>query len=307
MERHFSDSYHRPYFMGISILVIFMMHLGYSLNYYVGLDSGVIYNFFGHGDFGVDVFFFLSTYGLSISLHQHTLKRFYWNRFLRIVPTYLVFLLICLTLFVTRDVVEILKYVGSSLSGLACMKDFPYSLEWYLPSLILVYAFFPLIDKVGKGMTKLHVGVIALILIGAHIALYALHRGICEMFAMRLPIILLGSIVYHLEKEEGNRHIQLLALLALYGVLMFQGNEFRVTLAIPAVLYLAGKAERLPLHGAIAFCGRYSLEIYLSQFLATTYFMDYYKGDVRLEVVMVVGIVVVLSAVLAMVGKVARR
>lgn len=303
MKSNFSDTYHRPYFMGIAIFAIIMMHLHYSLSLYDGIDVTPLYNIFGYGAFGVDIFLFLSAYGLSCSLHNHTLRRFYSNRIRRIFPVYLLFLFFSLLLFVTHDPIEILKYVFSSISGLSGIRSFPYHVEWFTPCLILVYIFFPLIDKLGSVVSKMHVWLITCIIILMQIGFYTLHWGLYEFIWIRLHIILLGNVIYHLEQKLDGKVIQLLSILGLYGILLFRGNEFRVMLAMPAVLYLAGNAQRLPLHGFFSLLGKNSYEIYLAQFVATTYFMDHYHGNVFIELVGVVAIIVCMGFILFLVRK----
>lgn len=303
MKSNFSDTYHRPYFMGIAIVAIIMMHLHYSLYFYDGIEVAPLYNFFGYGAFGVDIFLFLSAYGLSCSLHNHSLCLFYTNRIRRIFPAYLVFLFVCLPLFVTRDPIEILKYVFSSITGLSGIRSFPYHVEWFTPCLILVYIFFPLIDKLGAAVSKMHVWLISFVIILMQIVFYTQHWGLNELIWIRLHIILLGNIIYHLEQKFDGRIVQLLSILGLYGILLFRGNEFRVMLAMPAVLYLAGYAKHLPLHGFFSLLGKNSYEIFLAQFVATTFFMDRYHGNVFIELIGVAAIIVFASFILSLVRK----
>lgn len=303
MKSNFSDTYHRPYFMGIAMVVIIMMHLHYSLSLYDGIDVTPLYNFFGYGAFGVDIFLFLSAYGLSYSLHNHSLFLFYVNRIRRIYPAYIVFLFVSLLLFITYDPIEILKYVFSSITGLSGIRSFPYHIEWFTPCLILVYLFFPLIDKLGTVVSKMHIWLIAFIIILMQIVFYTLHWGLYEFIWIRLHIILLGNVLYHLEQKHEGKVVQLLSILGLYGMLLFRGNEFRVMLAMPAVLYLAGFTKHLPLHSFFSLLGKNSFEIYLAQFVATTYFMDRYNGNVIIELFGVIAIIVFMSFILCLVRR----
>ena len=74
-----SISNYRSFLMGISIIMIMFFH-----NLWV---RDVIWlmplNFFG--DFGVDVFLFLSGFGIVYSLRKNNLKTFFKNRFVRII------------------------------------------------------------------------------------------------------------------------------------------------------------------------------------------------------------------------------
>lgn len=76
-------SYHRNSIMGIAILWIMMYHMPY-LNSIAGslIGSAILIGFCG-----VDIFFFLSSFGIYYSFQkQQTLKSFYKKRILRILP-----------------------------------------------------------------------------------------------------------------------------------------------------------------------------------------------------------------------------
>ncbi len=300
---HFSDAYHRPYFMGISIIIIFLMHIWSFTKAADGVDLNIISNFFMHGDFGVDVFFFLSTYGLSYSINKNSLRSFFFNRFERIVPVYIVFLILCIALFITTDLSKGALYFLASLSGYACIKDCVYQVEWYTPSLILIYVLFPAINFISKRIANLHILVISLLLIILHTLLYYINIGVCNMLAYRIPIIILGCVIYYVERKHNNTDVQLISLLGLFGIFMFAGNIYRVTLAIPAVLYLVGKADKLPLHKYISTLGKWSFEVYLAQVIATKYFIPYYEGSIKTQLLYLFVITIFFSLVFSNITK----
>ena len=135
---HFSDKYHRPYFMGLAIIFVFLYHIWSFTANYDGVDIRIVKNLFGYGQFGVDIFFFLSTYGLSYSINRNSLKTFYSNRLRRIIPVYLFFLIICVGLFITTDIFKFCLYILASISGVASIYG-DLCVEWYTPSLLMVY------------------------------------------------------------------------------------------------------------------------------------------------------------------------
>ncbi len=304
---HFSDAYHRPYFMGVSIIVIFLMHIWSFTKSGDNIDLNFISNFFMHGDFGVDVFFFLSTYGLSYSINKNSLRKFYFNRFVRIAPVYIVFLIICISAFLFTDFKNAMLYILSSFSGYACLKDCSYQVEWYTPSLILVYVLFPLINQLSKKLAGLNVFVLSLTIIILHLFLYYVNIGVCNMLAYRIPIIIFGCVCYYLEQKDDNSNIQVLAILALFGVFLFAGNTYRVTLALPAVLYLASMTNKLPFYSCISLIGKWSFEVYLAQVIATKYFIPHYQGSLISELIYVFLITILLSVIFSLVTHYSKR
>lgn len=88
----------RKVWMGFAILWIYIFHLLYfypSQNYYyyfTWIDK--IFAYIYKGWLGVDIFLFLSAYGLCHSYEKNSLEIYYLNRFKRIVPIYIFFFLI---------------------------------------------------------------------------------------------------------------------------------------------------------------------------------------------------------------------
>lgn len=254
-----------------------------------GGNFELIGDFFGKGYFGVDVFFFLSTYGLSYSINERPLLQFYKNRFSRILPVYLVFLLLCLLVFIPVSWKSSIMYAVSSITGIAVVNG--YYVEWYTPSLMLVYLFFPCINYFSKKLAIVNVNILALCFMLFYTLLYYFDVHQYGNLFQRIPIIMFGCICFYLEKRDDNSMVILLSLLGLFGVFFSYGCFDRVTLAIPAILYVAGKAERLPLHSWMSTLGKWSFEIYLAQVIATKYFMKVYNGVFQILYVFLITIV----------------
>jgi len=278
---HFSDQNHRPYLMGFSIIVVFIYHIWLFPLRYDGYDIPLIGHLFGNGYFGVDIFLFLSTYGLSHSFNRNSFGQFYRNRFLRIIPVYIVFTLLTLPVFV-NDYKSGERYFFSD-SSVFVVPD----VEWYTPSLILIYILFPLINKLSKLFSRRKYWEISFLLVFLHVFFYHVNLPIYANLYHRIPIILLGSIYYYLEKRRDNNVLRVSAVLALYGICFSHGCIDRISLAIPAALYVVGKASALPFYKFVSFCGKWSFEIYLAQVISTKYFMKVYTGSPLLELVYV--------------------
>lgn len=286
---HFSDQYHRPYLMGFGIIMVFIYHIWLFPLRYDDFDIPLIGNFFGNGYLGVDIFFFLSTYGLSHSFNKNTFRQFYWNRFSRIIPVYIVFTLLTLPIFI-NDWNSGTRYFFSD-SSIFAIPD----VEWYTPSLILIYILFPLINKFSKFIAQRNYFEI-FFLVFLHVFFYHVKLPIYANLYHRIPIILGGSIYYCLEKRNDNNAMRVLAVLALYGICFSYGCIDRISFAIPAVLYVVGKADTLPFYKFVSFCGKWSFEIYLAQVISTKYFTKVYAGCAVLEILCIGLITFVLGA-----------
>ena len=282
--------------MGLSIIIIFLYHIWYFSLKYNGLDIKPLGDLFGFGYFGVDIFFFLSTYGLSYSINNNSLKQFYFNRFTRIGPVYLVFLVLCISTFLNDSVRSSLFYFICSITGLACFLDFP-QVEWYTPSLILIYVFFPFINWVSKKLANINIYILAFCFIILYVFFSWRYVFVFQNLSVRIPIILLGCVCYYIEKKDDNGLVKLFSILALFGVLFSYGCFDRVTLSIPAVLFVVGFTDKLPFQSVLSCLGKWSFEIYLAQVISTKYFMQIYNGNLVLEISYVILITFVLSVI----------
>ena len=82
---------YRSALMGFSMMLVFLYHAqSEKLGFMPAGLLGAIMPYFNRG---VDMFFFLSAFGLCFSLKKNTIKSFYFNRFKRIIPTWWVVLL----------------------------------------------------------------------------------------------------------------------------------------------------------------------------------------------------------------------
>lgn len=100
----------------------------------------VVNKLFGTGYIGVDVFLFLSAYGLSYSYSHNSLLVYYKRRIGKVFPLYLVFLLSFLFLMMllgNREVAFGWKLYLCQITGLSVLKGLGIDLEWFTPSLIV--------------------------------------------------------------------------------------------------------------------------------------------------------------------------
>lgn len=300
MNTHFSDQYHRPYLMGFSIVIIFIFHIWSFALIYDNFNIPIMGNIFECGYFGVDIFFFLSTYGLTCSINKNPIKLFYKNRFSRIIPIYFVYTLLSLPIFfIDWNAGTRYFFYNSSITV-------P-NVEWYTPSLLLIYILFPIINKISKLLARCNFSIISLFIIVSYTVFFNISLPNANLWH-RVPIIFLGCIMYYLEKKNDNNAICVLAILALFGTCFVTHSCIdRITLAIPAALYIVGKANTLPFYRFISFLGKWSFEIYLAQVIATKYFMKIYNGNIVLEIIYVVLITIVLGIFFSLISHYYKR
>ncbi len=257
--------------MGIAILWIFFYHTGVSIP---GLHA-----VFSTGWIGVEIFFLVSGFGCCASLSKNPdIVAFYKRRTVRILPTWLLILLI-------------MHLIGLRI-GANCPHTFwegiqwytglgwwigGISYEWYIPTLILFYVFSPLFFRLSKK--QLLAGIGFAILAG----LIFQHFGIIEhvyMSYQRIPVFMLGFWAYKACNNETGYRILPVCLLSLLGIALFawgytiKGGDLILSLSIRRYACLLFLIPLLKLFSVIlerirflivplAFLGSISLEVYL--------------------------------------------
>lgn len=199
---------HRSALMGFAMIWVFLFHarsekLGFMPT---GLWGAICEN----GNLGVDIFLFLSAFGLCFSLKKNTIKRFYLNRFKRILPTWWVvlFAMHIMGLLVgskfpdgsfvyPHSIVDMFFwYTGLGYFFNTCFY------EWYIPTLLVFYLLIPLIYKLSRN------GVLLLVLLSIPLVLLYKWSGILPHLSLsvtRIPIFLLGVLFFKdLEQNKYN-------------------------------------------------------------------------------------------------------
>lgn len=265
----------RLYWMGVAILWVFLFHI-----YTHGARMFPIMNLFkpfSDGYVGVDIFLYLSAFGLCASYSNNSLKQFYVNRTKRIIPTYVGFyILLSLTFWHSLSIYELLQNLILQLTG---TSNFFYSelIEWYTPSLILLYAFFPLLHKffyLRKLEDIISGGVIIVLLtifvkVITHI--FEGKTGIF-LFCYRLPVFYLGMISYRLIKENKTDQLKIMMALTAFIGCFAMNKETTYSYATPLFLCFVSSFDcKLPFHRSLSFLGKHSYEIFLAQVLTTKF------------------------------------
>ena len=180
-------SSYRTFLMGLGILLVVLFHATSTF--------GNVFILFKYGFIGVDIFIFISGFGLTRSYESNRIKKFYKHRIIRILPLFVLFAL-CKSL--------LYEFFGFSLT----IKDYVYNIstlsyygiggqfiDWYLCSAFLFYILFPMLYLLVKSF-KWKIILISLLLV---ISLYFIFPDIhwsYKCFISRIPIFLCGICMY---------------------------------------------------------------------------------------------------------------
>lgn len=177
--------------------MIVLFHYGIPIRYLDTISS--------FGNCGVDIFLFLSSFGLCYSINKSkSLNAFYKRRYMRVLPMFwLILVLMHLRMFLMgepypKTLIEGLMYYSGigwffrGLFGYLGLKGVFYY-EWYIPTLLQFYLLFPLFYKmITKKLLWL---IIISIVIGFSLASLELQNSI-HLSYRRLPIFLLGILFF---------------------------------------------------------------------------------------------------------------
>lgn len=296
MERVLSKD-NRAYLMGVSIIGIILGHWGFFGDYFWH-HGGFANRIFDCGDMGVDVFFFLSSYGLCFSCEKNSNRAYYKNRIKRLFPIVILFYVLVLLVFPNG---ESLKQNGlliiKQLTGLILFERT--TIEWYIPALIVLYALFPLLYNCSRFcLSHFSWKIFTLFLpILMYISVYSTN-WIYDNFPLRYPIVALGIFTFFQRKNE--QKLSAIYIVAFVLALLLGNKRILLSMSIPLVLMALSRCSYIfPLKKAICFIGSWSLEIYLSQQFATRYFFErYYIYNDYVMYLLSLLVIIVLSVIL---------
>lgn len=284
MDKVFGINF-RSYWMGISICMVMLLHIVM----YRSSDEFLFRTLkmlFLQGDAGVNVFFFLSAYGLCHSLENNSINKFYRNRISRIYPMYLVYIV---GLYVYRGCPVDYKSLFLDLSGLKvfCWDERPGD-AWYMSAIIITYLLFPLLFRLMSKsiMRKWQMVLLVVVMITFLYYIPGIHSFFLAMFHARLYIVLLGIASYFMIEDK-----QKTALIKLYSSVaalsLFFYNDCSFYFYIPLVLWCCDRLiNKHPCFHFFSFIGRHSLEIYLAQVFTLQVLLANTMGNYYLDVML---------------------
>ncbi len=253
-------SLYRDYLMGVAILMVLIYHM-----------LCWVYNPIGEfniGYVGVDVFYFLSGYGLSYSYSKNRLNRFYTNRFKRLYPLY--FISVITSFFIIHS--QPVEVLFNNLLTLGYYFDNGINrFDWYIESLFAIYALFPILYYCGRnwGGTFLSFLLISLVI-------YTMNNiewwYICLM--ARIPIFMLGiSFANHDAKKFSTTTIYgliVVSLLIYYPCFVLVSKFLASSLLVIPIILLALLLLQMvgdKIYFFLEYVGKHSLELYLANIL----------------------------------------
>lgn len=263
---------YRSALMGFSMIMVFLYHarsekLGF-------MPTGLLGDLFKNFNLGVDIFLFLSAFGLCYSLKKNTIKRFYYNRFKRIIPTWWVvlFFIHITGIFVGSKFADgSFVYPHSAVDMFYWYTGLGYFFntccyEWYIPTLLFFYLLIPVINRLSRNQ------VLFIILLSIPLILLYKGSGVLPYLSIsiiRIPIFLLG-ILFFKDLEQNKYHLFLITCITLFSYIF----SFSFFWKVPDVIQAA---PLLPIIiGLLSFILSFKYIRYLEVFL--TFF-----GTISLE------------------------
>lgn len=215
---------------------------------------------FNIGYVGVDIFLFLSGFGLSYSFKKNSIAQFYINRIKRIYILYLISVLVTYLIYNLNwnlfDLFANILSIGIYTKGGINRYD------WYLETLFSLYITFPILYYYGK--TKIGGAIILWAVITFLLHNYNIPWWY-DCFLGRLPIFFYGIIFSKCTDSWKTT--------CYVGVLLYYPNRLFVSsflassgLALPIITFLLYYLPLLPnkLKYLISFIGKHSLEFYIA-------------------------------------------
>lgn len=255
----------RNYLMGVAMLLVIVFHFFCWVTNPIGkLNIGFI---------GVDIFLFLSGFGLSYSFEKNGLLDFYKRRIIRIYPTY--FLAVTLTyIFVKWSPIQLINNyitIGFYINGGANRYD------WYLESLFTLYLLFPVFYFLSKYTYKT-LFITFIIVMGL---LYAFHDFFHQAWwynclVARIPIFIYG-IMFKKYVQSLKYVCICCCILSIPCALIVSGFLGISLLAIPLIWGLLKLSDmiNISVKSKIEFCGQHSLELYCANCLVFNIIDEY--------------------------------
>lgn len=188
-------SKYRSELMGIAIIWVILYHLILTQN--SPYSFGFLDSILGNGYEGVDIFLYLSGFGLVRSWnkclqqnHSHAINLFYKRRILRLAPTYI---FICILYSIYQNNWNTLFYSISTIGHWINHNRY----DWYVPTILLLYLSFPILYKLIQKykFRFLIISFIIILLVTISFNYLSITNDLRMLSISRIPIFILG--IYH--------------------------------------------------------------------------------------------------------------
>jgi len=255
---------YRSAIMGFATIMVLLFHQ-YTVN------SSLILSVFSHiGHWGVDIFLFVSGFGIAHSLSKNSTIVFYQNRIKKIFPICLIVGVFGFILSMMHGTIDWINLVPR----LLCLNN------WYVYTITIYYIFSPVILKImQKKSWVLPFLVFVLAYIFDYCSLFKPLSTSSHFLIYRLPwvwdrffVYLLG-IYFYLQKPRyttiifwGGGVLFVIMLMAQYGYIRIPYCFFQIlAFCIPFVCLSIGALTKLlsSIEKILCFFGKHSLSIFL--------------------------------------------
>lgn len=261
-------STYRSELMGWAILWIMMLHFTFTQIKPLGFIAQ-------YGFAGVDIFLFVSGFGLFYSLDKgNSILIFYRKRLIRIFPTYYIIgIFASIFLFGDNLLTYLFRYstIGFWTGGIYW--------EWYIPSIVMLYIFSPLFKVLIDRHMYSILGIILLCPLG--LAYYLIEKSLILdrshfFFLYRIPAFIFGMIcAYWIKIGVSTKYFYFVLAMGLPLFLLLFPHQhefynykyFSVFYLMPCfiIVFIVISKSIIILNPILAQMGKASLEIYLIQ------------------------------------------
>ena len=293
---------YRAQIMGFAAIWIFIFHVRDQIAVFhdIPILTQVELYCSNIGFCGVDVFLFLSGWGLYYAIQRHSLSGFYKRRYRRLTAS---FVLVCAVRAVYEKW-EILRFVKGA-TGWTFLTENVYEPIWFIPAIAILYLFYPLYIKIFNKFPNKYLctaAAIAIWFVLAYAGAVLTGREDIYLFVNRIPVfiagILFGWIAFNGKKDVGDAgKITLIVMFVSGIILQFFTLFVRVRLFLPmtpdglpafliavpmcfALARLFSKLAKVNIVQKIyGFFGKISLEFYVFQEITMLFLLDRFPGD----------------------------
>lgn len=250
---------------GIALVWIFFRHTFFYNQFTYGYFDPLVQI----GDCGVDIFMFLSGFGLYFSFEKNpSIKEFYKKRVIRIIPS----VVVLLAIFAIGGDIMRQDSVHTILSPKYWILSI-YSMYWFIGAILLFYLCYPAIH-----LYLLKCSVWKIVLIAFAISLFGIfavhfsHLGLLgqlEVYFARIPVFVFGAMfAKHQRLFDNRKQLLILFLLSLPLLYVLPKALQRMTyvfLALAFVTFVPYILAKIPswINKSLAYIGKASLEFYL--------------------------------------------
>lgn len=251
--------------LGVVLVWIFFRHTFFYNQFSFGL-----FDYLTHiGDCGVDIFLFMSGFGLYFSFSKdENVKSFYFRRLFRIIPTVVILVL----LFAIIDgCLDINNGFREIISPSYWFFSF-YSKNWFIGAILLFYVVYPLIYKFINKDYILTIGCSYLLAVLGIAVVHMLDIKVVNQLALyfaRIPIFILGSVFAMKQNLFDKKYLLfflfLMSIPLLYCIPKIIQRLFYGFITLYLVTCIPYGLKLLPskINTYLSFIGKLSLEFYL--------------------------------------------